>query len=115
MGKATLGPAKGAVVKLTADADVTLGLGISEGLEKSLAIMAAGWRPMWTTLGTATMANFPVIDGVETLTIFSDRGDGGQHAAVACALRWKDAGRDVEIRVLKDLGDWDYNLRDAIK
>ena len=45
--KRMLGRAAGAAIKLSADADVTMGLGIAEGIETALSILSAGWRPVW--------------------------------------------------------------------
>jgi putative DNA primase/helicase len=59
MGKATLGPAAGCVCKLSPDADVTLGLGICEGIEKGLAILHAGWAPIWSTNGHERHGELP--------------------------------------------------------
>ena len=105
-GKMTLGPAAGAVVKLSCDDEVTLGLGIAEGIEKALALMALGWRPIWATCGASTLANFPVLAGIEALTIFADPDEAGQKAAAACAQRWADAGRETVIRVPRGERDW---------
>ena len=104
----SLGPAAGQAVKLSADADVTLGIGIAEGIEKGLALLASGWRPVWTTIGTSTMRTFPVLGGVESLTVFCDRDDPGRDAALCCARRWRDAG--AEARILQPpapFKDWD--------
>ena len=109
-GKMTLGPAAGSVVKLSRDDEVTAGLGIAEGAEKALALMALGWRPVWATCGASTMANFPVLAGIEALTIFADPDEAGQKAATACAQRWADAGREVVIRAPRGESDWSATL-----
>jgi DNA primase len=111
-GKMTLGPARNAVVKLTPDEDVTTGLAITEGVEKGLAIMAAGWSPIWATCGTSTMTTFPVLDRIEAMTVFADKDAAGQKAAVTCAERWAASGREVEIRTPITPGrDWDDALK----
>jgi hypothetical protein len=106
----TLGPAVGRVVKLSADADVTIGLGIAESVEKGLALIASGWSPIWATIGTSTMRTFPGLSGVEALTVFCDRDDPGRDAALTCAKRWRDAGTEVRIlqppAPFKDWDDW---------
>lgn len=112
-GKMTLGMAAGAACKLSPDDAVTSGLALAEGGEKALAILAAGWGPIWSTQGTATMAAFPMLAGIEALTIFADPGEAGQKAAVACAERWAAAGREVAIRTPHGKGDWDSALREA--
>lgn len=91
-----LGPSRGQVVKL--DADISLaGVGVCEGIEKGLALIASGWRPIWVTCGTSIMRTFPLLPHLESLTIFSDADDPGRNAALAAAGRWLDAGREARI------------------
>lgn len=77
--------------------EVTTGLGIAEGVEDALHVLAAGWAPMWV-LGTAGgVSRLPVLDGIEALTIFADADKVGMAAARGCATRWHAAGREVFI------------------
>ena len=66
-----LGPA--GVIRLSPDDEVDLGLGICEGIETGLAIMAAGRRPIWACGSLGGLRKFPVLDGIECLTIFADQ------------------------------------------
>jgi hypothetical protein len=53
------------------------------------------------------MSTFPVLNGIETLTIFADSDAAGQRAAETCATRWAVAGRAVKIITPKISGtDW---------
>ena len=107
VGKAkTLGSPAG-VVRLSLDEDVLEGLHIAEGLESALYAMARGFRPMWSTGSTAIMAKFPVLTGIEALTVFADHDakDGGEKAARAAEARWSGAGREVRIFRREQLGD----------
>ena len=72
----TLGPTIRSVAKLSPDDCVTHGLGVAEGPETGLAVMLHGWKPIWATIGTAGMKNFPVLPGIEALTVFADRSLG---------------------------------------
>jgi hypothetical protein len=114
IGKAkTLGSPRG-VIRLSRDEDVHEGLHIAEGIETALTAMAHFWlRPTWTTGDTGTMRNFPVLAGIEALTIFADhdRNSAGENAARELAGRWVGAGREVHIRRWSNFGD----LNDAIK
>lgn len=85
------------VVRISADEDVTIGLAICEGVEDALAILACGWEPVWAATSAGAIARFPVLTGIEALTIVSDADDAGSKAAEACAARWRAAGHDARI------------------
>jgi hypothetical protein len=86
----------GGVVRLVEDAEVTLGLAIAEGLETALTTMRA-FRSVWSCIDAGNLKAFPVLPGIEALTIIEDRDSAGQEAARACADRWLAAGVDVWI------------------
>jgi hypothetical protein len=93
--KKMLGPR--GVIRLSPDEDVTHGLGIAEGIEDGLAMLLDGWVPVWAASCANAIASFPVLSGIEALTIFSDSDDAGVKAAEVCADRWRAEGRDVAI------------------
>jgi putative DNA primase/helicase len=111
LGRAMLGRVKHAAIKIDADEDVTLGLTIGEGFETGLAARLAGFRPVWATGSAGGITNFPVLAGVEALTILGEVGDGGvnHRASQTCAARWMDAGKEAFI-VTPLVGD---DLNDA--
>ena len=90
--KMMLGRAAGSVVKLTPDEDVLAGLGLSEGLEDGIAILNMGWRPVWACMSAVGMSHFPVLRGIEALSLFRDADRAGLSAADSCAVRWRRAG-----------------------
>jgi hypothetical protein len=93
-----LGPIAGGAVKITADPDVTLCLGIGEGIESTLSLRELpefGASPVWALLSAGGVAAFPVLSGIECLWIAVDRDPAGERAAHACAERWRAAGREV--------------------
>jgi hypothetical protein len=102
-----LGRAKGACVKLTDDAEVTNGLGIAEGIETTLSVMRGGFRPMWACLSAGNIKAFPVLTGIECLTIFADADHAGIDAAKSCARTWFGAG--CEVNAMHPAGGGDYN------
>jgi hypothetical protein len=85
------------VVRLTPDEDVTHGLGICEGVEDGLAVLA-DWAPVWAATSAGAIERFPVLPGIEFLTIFADNDGPGLRAAQACAERWR--GQEVRIAIL---------------
>jgi putative DNA primase/helicase len=110
VSRMTLGPLTGTAIKLSCDEDVTLGLAIGEGTETVLAAMRLGFRPAWALGGTSGVKNFPIVSGIESLTILvdNDASGAGQRAAQECSKRWIDAGREVFRAVPNHSGD-DFN------
>jgi hypothetical protein len=53
--------------------------------------------PAWAAGSAGSMRRFPVLAGIETLTILvdNDQSGAGQDAARECSARWTAAGRDV--------------------
>ncbi len=90
-------PVGGGVVRLSADDEVETGLAISESLEDGQSLVDHGVRPVWACLSAGAMANFPVLAGVEALTICPDADDAGRRAAAKCMERWTAAGREVTV------------------
>jgi hypothetical protein len=86
-----LGPA--GIVRLTPDEDVLAGLHIGEGLETCLAAMSIGLRPAWSLGSKGAIGKFPVLAGIECLTIFAE--PDAETEAQECAARWHAAGRAV--------------------
>lgn len=100
------GPSGGAVVRLSPDDAVEYGLAIGEGVETCLA---TGFTPIWATLNAGNMATFPVLSGIDCLTIFADNDASGTGLAAAktCAERWHAANREAIIRMPIEVG-FDY-------
>jgi phage/plasmid primase-like uncharacterized protein len=116
IARRSLGPKKSSAIKLWADAEVTQGLVIGEGME---TVAAAATRidhrgtllqPAWALIDSANLSGFPILAGIEALTILVDHDANGvgQKAADACERRWLDAGREVTQLTPKTLG-LDFN------
>lgn len=95
--KKMLGRAKGAAIKLCPDNEVSTGLGIAEGIETTLSVIGAGWCPVWALGSAGAIADFPVLLGVEALTIFADNDPAGIKAAKSCQSLWLEAGKECRI------------------
>lgn len=102
--KRMLGPAAGCVVRLWPDETVTTGLVLGEGIETTLAaatrldgLKGTALTPAWAACSAVGMAKFPVLPGIEALTLLTDndKSGAGQRAALECAGRWTMAGKEV--------------------
>lgn len=110
-----LGDKASGAIKLWPDAAVTTGLVVGEGLETAAAAATrikhrgALLQPAWTLIDKGNLQNFPVLPGIEVLTILVDNdADGvGQNAADVCTERWVGAGRTVE-QLIPDQIDSDF-------
>nr|WP_137831777.1 toprim domain-containing protein [Methylobacterium sp. L1A1] len=94
----SLGPVSGGAIKLTPDEDVTLALGIGEGIESALSLRRlpefAG-SPVWSLISANGIERLPVLAGIESLWIAVDHDEAGLRASQACADRWTDAGAET--------------------
>jgi putative DNA primase/helicase len=95
IGRKMLGPVGGAAMKIDADTDVEQGLTICEGFETGLAGRALGFRPVWALGSAGAIGAFPVLSGIETLTILAEPDAANARAIERCGNRWSDAGREV--------------------
>jgi putative DNA primase/helicase len=84
----------GGVVRLWSNESVTYGLAIAEGIETALTA-AHAFRPAWATLDAGNLKNFPVLPGIESLTVAVDQDAAGESAFEAVKATWKAAGRNV--------------------
>lgn len=110
-GQAKMMAGRAGVIRLVPDEDVTLGLGIAEGIETSLAVMQRlDWRPAWAAASAGAIARFPVLPGIEALTIFADEDGAGIAAAQTCAGRWREAGAEARVMAPPE-GDFDALTR----
>jgi putative DNA primase/helicase len=108
LGRKFLGPALGAAVMLDPFDFVTTGLHVGEGVETCMAARQFNLRPVWALGSAAAVAAFPILGGVECLTLLKEADDASAQACAACAARWHAAGREVFINwptIGKDLND----------
>lgn len=105
--KAMLGPSAGCVIRLTANEDVTTAVGIAEGVETALTVMNTEGGAVWACGSAGTVERFPVLPGIDALTVWADRGEAGERAANTVAARWFEAGREALFKL--PIGDDDFN------
>jgi phage/plasmid primase-like uncharacterized protein len=110
------GPIAGGVIRLWPDDCVTTGVVIGEGIETTLAAATriehrnTLLQPAWACGSAGALEAFPVLAGIEALTILvdNDESGAGQRAADRCAERWAGAGREVTLLTPRDIG-LDFN------
>jgi putative DNA primase/helicase len=92
-----LGPVGGCAIKLDCDENVTTALHISEGLESGLAARQLGFRPTWALGSAGAIGRFPVLSGIEVLSICRETDDSGANDvnAISCAELWSAMGAEV--------------------
>jgi hypothetical protein len=111
IGRMTLGPVGGAAIKIDHDTNIEQGLVVGEGFETCLASRQFGFRPVWSVGSAAGIRSFPVLPGIDCLTILVDHDhadrngrQAGQEAALSCSARWTAAGVEVRRIVPRDAG-----------
>jgi hypothetical protein len=104
-GKTVTGRARDAAVMLSDFDEPGRGLILCEGPETGIVLFQQEMRPIWACGGAGTLAKFPLLGGVETLTIAADTGLAGQQAAETLAQRWREADREVFI-IVPPVDDW---------
>jgi putative DNA primase/helicase len=102
-----LGPVGGAAIKIDIDSDVEYGLTICEGFETGLAGRALGFRPVWAVGSAGAIAEFPVMAGINALTIMAETDDSGANAKAVrtCGNRWAAATQEIIIAAPRVVGD----------
>jgi putative DNA primase/helicase len=108
-----LGPVGGAAIKIDADENVEQGLTIGEGFETCLAARVLGFRPVWALGSAGAIGTFPVLGGVDALTVLAETDDSGanERAVKACRDRWVAADREVIVATPRVAGD----MNDALQ
>jgi putative DNA primase/helicase len=85
------------VIRLSRDDAVLGGLGITEGVEDGLAVLLSGWSPIWAAGSAGAIRRFPILAGIDSLTIFADADSAGLEAAQECEGRWASVAKEARI------------------
>ena len=104
---------RGGVVKLYPKGQRLI---VGEGIETTLAAATriSRWgsllQPAWSAVDAGRLGSLPLIDGVERLVLLVDHdlNGAGQAAALRCAERWSQAGREV-VRLTPKRPGFDFN------
>lgn len=105
-----LGRAKGAAIKLDEHEDVISGLFIGEGIESVLSARQLGCRPTWAVGSAGAIADFPLLAGIEAITILTENDAASARAAETCRGRYEDAGCET-FMFEPPFGDWNDVVR----
>lgn len=107
-----LGPSLGGAIKLSRD--IATELTVGEGVETTLSALNLGYGPAWSLIDSGGIAKFPVLPGIDRLTIAvdNDLNGAGQKAAAECKARWIAAGRRVRTVMSKTPGE---DLNDVVQ
>jgi phage/plasmid primase-like uncharacterized protein len=112
--KRSLGPIGGGAIKLTADENVTIALGIAEGIETALSLQRlAEWQdsPVWSVICAGGIRKFPLLAEIETLVIAADCDREGANATAEAAERWQER----EVLIIEATGDDGTDLNDVLQ
>jgi hypothetical protein len=90
-----LGNCRDGAIKFDADENVTNGLTIGEGAETVMTARQHDLRPAWALGSVGAIARFPVLAGIESLTLLRETGAASSRAVDQCGARWSDADREV--------------------
>jgi CHC2 zinc finger/Toprim domain len=100
------------IIRLSPDDEVGSGLHICEGIESGLSNMLMGFCPLWAAGSTSQLKDFPVLAGIECLTIIADHDiadeagkQASQQAARFARQRWAAAGRETVMKIPKTPGE----------
>ena len=111
IGRLSLGATGGGAIKISPDHEVQSGLLIGEGIETVLSASAVlEFKPVWSLIDKGNLAKFPVLPGLEcvTVAIDNDASGDGQRAAAECIQRLTQGGIEVisaQTNLAKDFND----------
>lgn len=98
----------GGVVRLIPCIPVGGVLGLAEGIETALSVVAVKGYPVWATLGLDNLRKYPPVAAYREVHIWADNHKKGLEAAHEFADRWTAAGHVVRI-IVPPQPDTDWN------
>ena len=110
----SLGPVGGGAIKISPDFEVHSGLMIGEGIETVLsASKLFQYKPVWSVIDAGNLQRFPVLSGIEAVTIAVDNDPAGRDAACECTQRLLEAGIEVITARTNKVNDFNDHIRGA--
>jgi hypothetical protein len=112
LGRKMLGRAKGAAIKIDPHENVIHGLHVGEGIETALSARQLGYRPVWALGSAGAIADFPLLAGIDAITVFAENDDASARASRAARQRYEAYGSEAyEARPPR--GDFNDLVKDA--
>jgi putative DNA primase/helicase len=102
----TLARKLGSAIKIDRNDIVYEGLAVAEGIESTIAARFI-CRPAWSLIDANGINGFPVLTGIEHLSIFADNDANktGETAAYERQERWQKAGAEAMIQMPPNVGE----------
>ena len=97
----SLGRTAGGAIKIDCDEHVEQGVVIGEGVETCFAARQLGFAPVWSLISSSGIAAFPVLSGLDGLTILAEDGETSRRDVQLCFDRWFAVGVRPEVRQSK--------------
>jgi hypothetical protein len=101
-GRKFLGPSGGAAAMLDPFDNVLGGLHVGAGVETCMTVRERkNFRPAWALGSDVEIEKFPVLSGIEAITLIRENDASSIRVCDICARRWDAAGREVFIDLPK--------------
>lgn len=103
----------GGVVRLLPRASIAQPLGLAEGIETALSVIAERKEPVWATLGAGNMAKLSPDSNYPQINLWADNNLAGRRAARDFAVHW--TADDHVVRIMwppEAFEDWNDVLCD---
>lgn len=112
LGRKFLGPVRGAAIMLDPPENVLHGLHVGEGIETCMAGRQMGFMPTWALGSAGAIEAFPVLAGIDAITIFAETDDSGSSARAIERVGARCHAAGCEVFAVEPLVGGDLN--DAI-
>ena len=82
-----------------------MGLFLAEGLETGITFSTYTYEPIWITCGISGLGSFPLLEGINSLTVCADNDDDTLKKPIhELGIRYQEAGREFTVLMPKKKG-----------
>jgi putative DNA primase/helicase len=111
----SFGPVSGGAIKISPNDEVHSGLLIGEGIETVLsASKLLKFKPVWSLIDKNGVSKFPVLSGIDSVTLAVDNDEAGQLAADECVSRLTRENIEVITVQTNLVGDFNDLVRQHV-